>query len=38
MNVPYSYQFAVKKIYTKNDIEQAVKKQEKNVSLRKTQY
>lgn len=27
-----------KKIYTKNDIEQAVKKQEKNVSLRKTQY
>lgn len=27
-----------KKIYTKNDIEYAVKKQEKNVSLRKTQY
>lgn len=27
-----------KKIYTKKDIEYAVKKQEKNVSLRKTQY
>ncbi|MDD3140864.1 MAG: AAA family ATPase [Lachnospiraceae bacterium] len=27
-----------RKIYSKNDIENAVKKQEKNVSLRKTQY
>ena len=27
-----------RKIYTKNDIEYAVKKQKKNVSLRKTQY